>query len=60
MKTKKFDAVQMKWRGAAKVQEQTATLNRSQELKFWQERSQRLLQRQSALKAPVVHATAVP
>lgn len=50
MKTKRFDAVQMKWRGASKVQEQIAVLNRSQELTFWQERSQRLRQRQKALK----------
>lgn len=50
MKTKKFDAVQMKWHGAAKVQEQTATLNRSQELRFWMERSLRLQERQKALQ----------
>lgn len=39
MKTKKFDCVQMKRQGAAKVREQTATLTREQELRFWQERS---------------------
>jgi len=50
MKTKKFDCVQMKRQGAAKVREQTATLTREQELRFWQERSQSLRQRQEALK----------
>jgi len=39
---KKFDCVQMKRLGAANVREQTATLTREQELRFWQERSQHL------------------
>jgi hypothetical protein len=47
---KKFDCVQMKRQGAAKVREQTATLTREQELRFWQERSQYLRQRQESLK----------
>jgi hypothetical protein len=51
MKTKKFDCVQMKRQGAAKVREQTATLTKEQELRFWQERSQVLRQQQAALKA---------
>ena len=50
MKTKKFDCVQMKRLGAAKVREQTAALTREQELRFWQERSQYLRQRQASLK----------
>jgi hypothetical protein len=50
MKTKRFDCVQMKRQGAAKVREQTAALTREQELRFWQERSQDLRQRQEALK----------
>lgn len=53
MKTKRFDCVQMKRQGAAKVREQTATLTKEQELRFWQERSQDLRQRQAALKAVV-------
>ena len=53
MKTKKFDCVQMKRQGAAKVREQTATLTKEQELRFWQERSQYLRQRQAALKVAV-------
>jgi hypothetical protein len=42
MKTKKFDCVQMKRSGAAKVRERTATLTAEEELTFWQERSQHL------------------
>ena len=53
MKTKRFDCVQMKRQGAAKVREQTATLTREEELRFWQERSQYLRQRQAALKTAV-------
>jgi len=56
MKTKKFDCVQMKRQGAAKVREQTATFTREQELRFWQERSQVLRQRQEALKVAVLSA----
>ena len=57
MKTKKFDCVQMKRQGAAKVREQTATLTKEQELRYWQERSQHLRQRQAALKgtSPSAH-----
>ena len=50
MKTKKFDCVQMKRLGAAKVREQTATLTKEQELAFWREHSRHLRQRQEALK----------
>ncbi len=50
MKTKKSDCVEMKRLGAAKVREQTATLTREQELRFWHERSQHLRQRQESLK----------
>ena len=53
MKTKKFDCVQMKRQSAAEVREQTATLTREQELRFWQERSHYLRQRQAALKITV-------
>jgi len=47
---KKFDCVQMKRQGAEKVREQTATLTREQELRFWQERSEQLRQQQATLK----------
>ena len=50
MKARNFDCIRMKQFGAAKVREQTATLTREQELRFWQERSQHLRQRQASLK----------
>jgi len=50
----------MKHEGAAKVRESTATLTREQELRVWEERSQRLRQQQAARKAAaaakVIHA----
>jgi hypothetical protein len=58
MKTKKFDCVQMKRLGAAKVREHTATLTKEQELAFWRERSSHLRQRQAALKVHTSQATA--
>jgi len=58
--TQQFDCVQMKHEGAAKVRESTATLTREQELRVWEERSQRLRQQQAARKAAaaakVIHA----
>jgi hypothetical protein len=56
MKTKKFDCVQMKRLGAARVREQTATLTREQELCFWQERSRYLRQRQASLQGEHIWA----
>ena len=58
MKTKKFDCVQMKRLGAAKVREQTTALTKEQELAFWRERSSRLRQRQAALKVHTNQAAA--
>ncbi len=57
--TQKFDCIQMKHEGAAQVREQTATLTREQELRFWEERSQRLRQLQAARKAAAA-ATVIP
>ena len=51
MKARNLDCLRMKQFGAARVQEQTATLTQEQELHFWQERSQYLRQRQASLKA---------
>jgi hypothetical protein len=53
MRTKRFDCVQMKRQGAAKIRQQTATLGREQELGFWQERTRHLRQRQEALRNAV-------
>ncbi len=58
MKTKKFDCVQMKHLGAAKVQAQTVTLTKEQELAFWQGRSQHLRRHQKALKSHLTQAGA--
>ncbi len=46
MKMKKFDCVKMKHLGAEKVIEKTKGMTREQELKFWRERSNELIERQ--------------
>ncbi len=44
MATKKpFDCVEMKHRGAAKVQAKLAGMSREQQLEYWRERTERLL-----------------
>jgi hypothetical protein len=50
MKTKTFDCVEMKHRGAEKVREQTKDMTPEQELAFWRERSRILKQRQEVAK----------
>ena len=50
MKTRGFDCVQMKHRGAEKVLEKIAGMTREQELEYWRERSQHLRARQQAMK----------
>jgi len=47
---KKFDCVQMKRRGAEQVREKTAAMSREQEIKFWQEHSRNLGQRQAEIR----------
>jgi hypothetical protein len=44
MYTKAFDCVKMKRLGAEKVREETATMTREEEVRFWQERSRELRQ----------------
>jgi hypothetical protein len=51
MKTKQFDAVEMKRRGSARVYEATATMTREQQLAYWQQRTEELRKRQQALRA---------
>ena len=46
MKTKTFDCVEMKHRGAEKLKEKIDRLTVQQELAFWAERSQELRERQ--------------
>ena len=50
MKTRKFDCVEMKHRGAEKVQEQIAGMTREEEVRFWKERSQHLRRHQEDIK----------
>ncbi len=51
MKTKTFDCVEMKHRGAEKLKEKIERLTVQQELAFWAERSNELKQRQATAKA---------
>ena len=51
MKTKTFDCVEMKHRGADKLKEKIDRLTVQQELAFWAERSHELKQRQATAKA---------
>jgi hypothetical protein len=46
MKTKTFDCVEMKRRGAAAVQARTAGMTPEQEVKFWREQTRLLRQHQ--------------
>jgi len=48
MKTKTFDAVEMKRRGAQAIYTATAHLSQEQQLAYWQERTRELLQKQEA------------
>lgn len=54
MKTKAFDCVVMKQRGAEKVQEQTRDMTVEQEVAFWRERSHILRQQQEIAKGNVM------
>ena len=48
MKTKTFDCVEMKRRGAQIIREKLTGMTLEQELAFWQERSKELQERQQA------------
>ena len=51
MKTKTFDCVEMKHRGAEQLKEKIDRFTVQQELAFWAERSNELKQRQATAKA---------
>lgn len=53
MKITKFGCVEMQHRGADKIIEKTSHMTRDQELKFWQEESQRLRKYQESLKQKI-------
>jgi hypothetical protein len=57
MKTKTFDCVEMKHRGAEKVREQTKDMTPEQELAFWHERSRILRRRQEIAKGKGLEQT---
>jgi len=46
MKTKKFDCVAMKHRGAARIAQKLVALSQQQELAFWQQQTQELKKQQ--------------
>jgi hypothetical protein len=48
MKTKTFDCIEMKRRGAAIVQARISRMTPEEELQFWQEQTDRLRERQQA------------
>lgn len=50
MKTKTFDCVEMKHRGADKIRAKIGRMTKEEELAFWQECSQTLRQRQKAAR----------
>ena len=50
MKTKTFDCVQMKRRGAARVQQQIENLTPEQELEFWRKQTDTLRRRQQEIR----------
>lgn len=53
MKITKFGCVAMQHRGADKIIEKTSHMIKDQELKFWQERSQRLRKYQESIKQKI-------
>lgn len=67
MKTKTFDCVAMKRRGAEMVQEELAELTPEEELAYWQSGTEELRQRQTELRLlrqiealPLVAPTPIP
>jgi hypothetical protein len=53
MRTKAFDCVEMKHRGAEQLKETIERMTVQQELAFWAERSNELKERQAAAKARI-------
>ncbi len=51
MKTKTFDCVEMKRRGAARVQEAIAGMAPQQESQYWRDQTERLRKRQRAAQS---------
>ncbi len=51
MKTKTFDCVEMKRRGAAKVQDAIAGMTPEQESQYWRDQTERLRRRQREIES---------
>ena len=60
MKTKTFDCVEMKRKGAELVQHRLAGMNRQEQLEYWRHQTELLRQRQAALRAAGPNAPAAP
>lgn len=54
-KTKTFDCVQMKRKGAERVRRETAGMSRDEVLAYWQRGTEELLQEQAALRRMKAH-----
>lgn len=50
MKKKTFDCVEMKRRGAKRVQEETAGMTREEKIAYWDRATQEMLARQEELR----------
>jgi hypothetical protein len=57
MKTKKFDCVEMKRRGAERVHNIIKDMTPQQELEYWRKRSEEFKQEQEHLRAEAVTAS---
>ncbi|MCK4342351.1 MAG: hypothetical protein KAY37_11585 [Phycisphaerae bacterium] len=51
MKTKTFDCVEMKRRGAARVQQAIAGMTPQQELEYWRNQTEQLRRRQQEIES---------
>ena len=51
MKTKTFDCVEMKRRGAARVQQAIAGMTPQQELEYWRNQTEQLRRRQREIQS---------
>jgi hypothetical protein len=49
MATKKFDCVEMKHRAAAKIQARLAEMTREEQLEYWHEQTEKLLELQRSV-----------
>jgi len=60
MKTKTFDCVEMKRRGAEHVYELTKDMSFEEEVEFWRKRSEEFMREQERLRAQGPAAAPVP